>query len=221
MHGKLKGCLVCAVAGMLAVGISWAKPAPPEGMDEVLVSLVELEGKCDCGEWSEALKTLDELSENLSRVNRQARRLDTTEKEVNFDSVVKVLRRSIQKKDESEIETNYIYLQQRIFLLTDQFDYKINLESCEKERIMEKALRHILEVYRQVRQYGSSRIDATKIVAKKHRVSQQSVMSACTRDAGIKNATFIKKDEVLRNISIKFRSGRCNIWWLKSKRRRK
>ena len=53
---------------------------------------------------------------------------------------------------------------------------------------MEKALRHILEVYRQVRQFGSSRIDAAKIVAKKHRVSQQSVMSACTRDAGIKNA---------------------------------
>ena len=54
---------------------------------------------------------------------------------------------------------------------------------------MEKALRHILEVYRQVRQFGSARIDAAKMVAKKHRVSQQTVMSSCTRDVGIKGAT--------------------------------
>ena len=54
---------------------------------------------------------------------------------------------------------------------------------------MEKALRHILEVYRQVRQFGSARIDAAKMVAKKHRVSQQTVMSSCTRDVGIQGAT--------------------------------
>ena len=52
---------------------------------------------------------------------------------------------------------------------------------------MDKALRYVLEVYRQVRQFGSSRIDAAKMVAKKHRISQQAVMSACTRDVGIRN----------------------------------
>ena len=52
---------------------------------------------------------------------------------------------------------------------------------------MEKALRYVLEVYRQVRQFGASRIDAAKMVAKKHRISQQAVMSACIRDVGIKN----------------------------------
>ena len=50
---------------------------------------------------------------------------------------------------------------------------------------MEKSLKHILDVYRQVRQFGSSRIDALKIVANRNRVSQQTVRSACTRDIGI------------------------------------
>lgn len=52
---------------------------------------------------------------------------------------------------------------------------------------MDKTLRYVLEVYRQVRQFGASRIDAAKIVAKNHRISLQAVMSACTRDVGIKN----------------------------------
>jgi hypothetical protein len=52
---------------------------------------------------------------------------------------------------------------------------------------MDKALRYVLEIYRQIRQSGSSRIDASKTVAKKNRISQQTVMSACTRDVGIRN----------------------------------
>ena len=55
---------------------------------------------------------------------------------------------------------------------------------------MDKALRYVLEVYRQVRQFGSPRIDAAKMVAKKHRISQQAVMSACTRDVGIRNTAW-------------------------------
>jgi hypothetical protein len=51
---------------------------------------------------------------------------------------------------------------------------------------MEKSLKHILDVYRQVRKFGSTRIDAVKIVAKKNRVSQQTISSACTRDIGIR-----------------------------------
>jgi len=35
--------------------------------------------------------------------------------------------------------------------------------------------------------FGLERIDAAKMVAKKHRISQQAVMSACTRDVGIRN----------------------------------
>ena len=60
---------------------------------------------------------------------------------------------------------------------------------------MDKALRYVLEVYRQVRQFGSSRIDAAKMVAKKHRISQQAVMSACTRDVGIRNT--VEFDELI------------------------
>ncbi len=60
---------------------------------------------------------------------------------------------------------------------------------------MDKALRYVLEVYRQVRQFGASRIDAAKMVAKKHRISQQAVMSACTRDVGIKNTAMF--DELI------------------------
>lgn len=51
-------------------------------------------------------------------------------------------------------------------------------------------LRHILEVYRLVRQSRLSRISATKEVADKHRRDHQTVSSACTRSLGINTEEF-------------------------------
>lgn len=70
---------------------------------------------------------------------------------------------------------------------------------------MDKALRYVLEVYRQVRQFESPRIDAAKMVAKEHRISQQTVMSACTRDVGIRNTA--EFDELIETENaLEFRS---------------
>ena len=46
-------------------------------------------------------------------------------------------------------------------------------------------LRHILEVYRLVRESSILRLDAIKQVAKKHRIDPQTVRSACTRSLSI------------------------------------
>ncbi len=46
---------------------------------------------------------------------------------------------------------------------------------------MGNGLRQVLEVYRQVRQFGLSRIEATKLVSKDYRIEKGTVMSACTR----------------------------------------
>jgi hypothetical protein len=66
---------------------------------------------------------------------------------------------------------------------------------------MDKALRYVLEVYRQVRQSGASRIHAAKTVARQHRISQQTVMSACTRDAGISSTAEFDRLLQVENIS--------------------
>ena len=70
---------------------------------------------------------------------------------------------------------------------------------------MDKTLRYVLEVYRQVRQSGSSRVDAAKVVAKNHRISLQAVMSACTRDVGINNTSAFDELIKIENTS-EFRS---------------
>lgn len=70
---------------------------------------------------------------------------------------------------------------------------------------MDKALRYVLEVYRQTRQFGAERIDAAKMVAKKHRISLQAVMSACTRDVGIRNVAEFDELIEAENASV-FRS---------------
>lgn len=46
-------------------------------------------------------------------------------------------------------------------------------------------LRHVLEVYRLVRESSILRLDAIKQVAQKHRIDPQTVRSACTRSLGI------------------------------------
>jgi len=70
---------------------------------------------------------------------------------------------------------------------------------------MDRALRYVLEVYRQVRQFGAERIDAAKMVAKRHRISLQAVMSACTRDVGIRNVAEFDELIEAENASV-FRS---------------
>lgn len=46
-------------------------------------------------------------------------------------------------------------------------------------------LKHILEVYRLVKESSISRLDAIKLIAQKHRIDPQTVRSACTRSLGI------------------------------------
>jgi hypothetical protein len=46
-------------------------------------------------------------------------------------------------------------------------------------------LKHVLEVYRLVKESSISRLDAIKLIAQKHRIDQQTVRSACTRSLGI------------------------------------
>ena len=55
---------------------------------------------------------------------------------------------------------------------------------------MNKGLKHILEVYRLVRQNYLSRIDAAKRVGKANRITYETVMASCTRGINISTDDF-------------------------------
>lgn len=58
------------------------------------------------------------------------------------------------------------------------------------EHKLPSALKHILEVYRLIRQARHSRIKAIKEVAMKNRIDPQTVRSSCTRSIGINISEF-------------------------------
>ena len=55
---------------------------------------------------------------------------------------------------------------------------------------MNKGLKHILEVYRLVRQNYLSRVDAAKQVGKANRITYETVMASCTRGINISTDDF-------------------------------
>lgn len=55
---------------------------------------------------------------------------------------------------------------------------------------MDKGLKHILEVYRLVRQNYLSRVDAAKQVGKANRITYETVMASCTRGINISTDDF-------------------------------
>ena len=55
---------------------------------------------------------------------------------------------------------------------------------------MNKGLKHILEVYRLIRQNYLSRIDAAKRVGKANRVTYETVMASCTKGINISTDDF-------------------------------
>jgi hypothetical protein len=55
---------------------------------------------------------------------------------------------------------------------------------------MDKGLKHILEVYRLVRQNYLSRVDAAKHVGKANRITYETVMASCTKGINISTDDF-------------------------------
>lgn len=123
---KMKFVSILIIMILFTSSICLAKSEPPAELNEIWEIFGEFEEKFEDGEWDEALKEQKEIAEKFEKVKEVLKINAKVDHTAEFISNLNKLEKSLSGKKREESEEIYIELQKKLFIIMDDYNYKVH-----------------------------------------------------------------------------------------------
>ena len=120
------GFLILIVLEMFcAAKLLYAAPAPPEKLIGMFERFSLLEEKFKSGKWDEAIKSTSSIASEFKEMLPQLKKTLRGDIATTFDSTLIKLKQALEKKDLEATEACYIDIQNFLFVIMGNYEYKV------------------------------------------------------------------------------------------------